>query len=61
MLSDEVHFGGPDLDFHGDAIIPNHDSVQGPVSVGFGIVDVVLETTIHWLPEVVHLHRRHVL
>ena len=55
MLSNEVHFGSPDLDFHRDAIIPNHDCVQGPVTVGFGILNVVLEATIHWLPQFVHL------
>lgn len=57
MLGNEVHFGSPNLDFHGDAIIPNHHSVQGPIAVGFRIVNVVLEAPIHWLPQVVHLHR----
>ena len=57
MLSNEMHFGGPNLDFHGDAIIPNHDSVQGSVAVGFGILNIVLEATIHRLPKVVHLQR----
>lgn len=57
MLSNEMHFGSPDLDLHWDAIIPNHDSVQGSVAVGFGILNVILEATIHRLPKVVHLQR----
>lgn len=59
MLCDEVHFGGPDLDFDWDAIVTNHNSVEGAVAVGLGVLDVVLEAAIHRLPQVVHLHTRH--
>ena len=58
MLSNEVHFGGPDLDFHGDAVIPNHNSVQRAVAIGFRVLNVVLEATIHWMPQVVYLHKQ---
>ena len=56
MLSNEVHLGGPDLDLHWDAIIANHNGVEGAIAIGFGILDVVLEAACHWLPQVVHLH-----
>lgn len=55
MLRNEVHLGGPDLDFHGDAIVPDHHRVEGAVAVLLGVLDVVLEAAIHWLPQVVHL------
>ena len=50
MLSNEMHFGGPDLDFHRDAVIPNHYSVQGPIAVLLGVLNVILEPPVHWLP-----------
>ena len=55
MLSNEVHLGSPDLHLHGDAIIPNYHCMEGTVPIGFGVLDVVLEPPLDWLPQVVHL------
>lgn len=58
MLSNEVHFGGSDLNLDGDAIIPNHHSMQGAVAIGFGVLNVVLEATVDRPPQIVHLHNK---
>lgn len=57
MLGNEMHLGSPNLDFHRDAVIPNHHSVEGPVAVVLGILDVVLEPVWHRLPHLVHLQQ----
>lgn len=55
VLGNEVHLGSPNLHLHGDAVVPNHHCVEGTVPIGFGVLDVVLESPLDWLPQVVHL------
>ena len=45
-----VHLMGPDLDLEGDAVLVHEGGVQGPVQVGLGHGDVVLEPARQGLP-----------
>ena len=55
MLCYEVHLSRANLHFHGDAVIPNDHCVQGTVTIGLWVFDVVLAAAVYGLPQVVYL------